>query len=360
MRQGQQQQQNRRGRGRGGRKGQSSLSRSFESSGPDVKIRGTAQHIAEKYMSLARDAIGSGDLVLGENYLQHAEHYNRIILAAQTTSSSPYDQANGNGQRVARPEGELLPGESYDGFDGDDDGDGDQPGDGQNGQMGGGQMERDQPRHHEPQGQREPSHQQRQRDNRNYEPREPRQFDNRSNENREPREPRGPREPRHFEPRQQAGQEQRGPDFRGESRGQEFREPRSFEPRHAERPEQQNRPERQERQERSDRPERVDLPRPINGNGEQPRTFEPPRPPTEAGDAQTPLVHGPLVPGPRGRRRRGRHENARPFPDQEGQIAGADQPSLLDQSPVTTPAEAPAAPQTSGAGDTGGSGEGQD
>ena len=80
MRQGQ---QNRRGRGRGGRKPQNPLARNYESNGPDVKIRGTAAHIAEKYMSLARDALASGDLVSAESYLQHAEHYNRIIMAAQ-------------------------------------------------------------------------------------------------------------------------------------------------------------------------------------------------------------------------------------------------------------------------------------
>ncbi len=49
-----------------------------------MKIRGTAAHIAEKYMSLARDALSSGDLVAAESYLQHAEHYNRIIMAAQS------------------------------------------------------------------------------------------------------------------------------------------------------------------------------------------------------------------------------------------------------------------------------------
>jgi len=59
------------------------MSRNYESSGPDVKIRGTAMHIAEKYSSLARDAMSSGDTVAAENYLQHAEHYNRIIMAAQ-------------------------------------------------------------------------------------------------------------------------------------------------------------------------------------------------------------------------------------------------------------------------------------
>ncbi len=85
MRQGQQ--QNRRGRGRsggGGRKPQNPLARNYESNGPDVKIRGTASHVAEKYMSLARDALASGDMIAAESYLQHAEHYNRIVMAAQT------------------------------------------------------------------------------------------------------------------------------------------------------------------------------------------------------------------------------------------------------------------------------------
>lgn len=89
MRQGQ---QNRRGRGRG-RKPQNPLSRSYESNGPDVKIRGTASHIAEKYMSLARDALASGDMVTGESYLQHAEHYNRIIMAAQAQAGPQGAQA---------------------------------------------------------------------------------------------------------------------------------------------------------------------------------------------------------------------------------------------------------------------------
>lgn len=80
-------QQNRRMRGRGNnnnnRKGPNPLTRNYESNGPDVKIRGNAQHIAEKYAALARDAQVSGDRVVAENYLQHAEHYTRIILAAQ-------------------------------------------------------------------------------------------------------------------------------------------------------------------------------------------------------------------------------------------------------------------------------------
>ncbi|MFP4537757.1 MAG: DUF4167 domain-containing protein [Dichotomicrobium sp.] len=99
MRQGQ---QNRRGRNRsGGRKPQSALSRNFESNGPNVKIRGTASHIAEKYMALARDALSSGDMIGAENYFQHAEHYNRIILAAQADKPNGAERhapGSGNGR----------------------------------------------------------------------------------------------------------------------------------------------------------------------------------------------------------------------------------------------------------------------
>lgn len=79
-------QQNRRMRGRGNRKGPNPLTRTYESNGPDVKIRGSAQQVADKYTSLARDAQSSGDRVMAENYLQHAEHYNRLIAAALAQS----------------------------------------------------------------------------------------------------------------------------------------------------------------------------------------------------------------------------------------------------------------------------------
>ncbi len=75
-------------RNRGGgnnnrRGGQNPMTRVFESNGPDIKIRGTASHVAEKYVQLARDARSSGDPVAAENYYQHAEHYFRLIAAAQ-------------------------------------------------------------------------------------------------------------------------------------------------------------------------------------------------------------------------------------------------------------------------------------
>ena len=86
-------QQNRRIRGRNNNnnnsRGPNPLSRNYESNGPDVKIRGNAQHIADKYTALARDAQAAGDRVMAENYLQHAEHYVRIILAAQAQMPQP-------------------------------------------------------------------------------------------------------------------------------------------------------------------------------------------------------------------------------------------------------------------------------
>lgn len=65
------------------RRGQNPMTRVFDSNGPDIKIRGTASHVAEKYVQLARDARSSGDPVAAENYYQHAEHYFRLIAAAQ-------------------------------------------------------------------------------------------------------------------------------------------------------------------------------------------------------------------------------------------------------------------------------------
>ena len=59
------------------------LTRVYESNGPDVKVRGNAQTIAEKYLQLGRDAQSSSDIVMAESYFQHAEHYLRIISAAQ-------------------------------------------------------------------------------------------------------------------------------------------------------------------------------------------------------------------------------------------------------------------------------------
>jgi hypothetical protein len=79
--------------------------RTFDSNGPEVKIRGSAAHVYEKYLQLARDANASGDRIAAENYLQHAEHYYRILAATQAQQQQqhpargqqPYYNGNGRG-----------------------------------------------------------------------------------------------------------------------------------------------------------------------------------------------------------------------------------------------------------------------
>src|SRR5262245_26665604 len=102
--------QNKRMRGRnnnhvhnnhGHRKSQNPMARVYESNGPEVKIRGNPAHIAEKYMQLARDAQTSGDPISAENYFQHAEHYFRLIAAAQ-------EQFRQNNPHLARQEPEVT------------------------------------------------------------------------------------------------------------------------------------------------------------------------------------------------------------------------------------------------------------
>jgi hypothetical protein len=70
----------------------------FDSSGPDLRIRGTAQQLFEKYLQLGRDATGSGDRVMAESYFQYAEHYFRILNAINLASQQQAGQGHQNGQ----------------------------------------------------------------------------------------------------------------------------------------------------------------------------------------------------------------------------------------------------------------------
>src|SRR5215475_959186 len=99
------------------RRGQNPMTRVYESNGPDIKIRGTASHIAEKYLQLARDARSSGDPVAAENYYQHAEHYFRLIAAAQEQfrANQPQQQQQPRGDDAMNEDGEDD-GESYSNF----------------------------------------------------------------------------------------------------------------------------------------------------------------------------------------------------------------------------------------------------
>jgi hypothetical protein len=119
-------QHNKRGRGRNNRRpgggggggnhnngGGNSANRVYESNGPDVKVRGTAQTVAEKYMQLGRDAQSSGDNVMAESYFQFSEHYFRVMAAAQ-----PVGQPT---TQLRRPEDEDFEEEGGDAADGEND-----------------------------------------------------------------------------------------------------------------------------------------------------------------------------------------------------------------------------------------------
>ncbi|MFC3125939.1 DUF4167 domain-containing protein [Pseudoroseomonas globiformis] len=68
----------------------------FDSNGPDMRLRGTAQQLFEKYLQLGRDATSGGDRVMAESYFQHAEHYFRILNAmAQAAQAQQPRRAQG-------------------------------------------------------------------------------------------------------------------------------------------------------------------------------------------------------------------------------------------------------------------------
>ncbi len=100
------------GGGGGNNGGGFNPNRTYDSSGPEVKIRGSASHVYEKYLQLARDANSGGDRIMAENYLQHAEHYYRI-MAATAAQQAQYQaqQAAQNPQNAqqhpqAQPQGQ--------------------------------------------------------------------------------------------------------------------------------------------------------------------------------------------------------------------------------------------------------------
>ncbi len=83
----------------------------MESNGPDVRIRGTAAHIAEKYSQLANDAQTAGDTVGAQSYWQFAEHYNRLVAVAQAAQQQARDEQQAareaRGERGERGETEA-------------------------------------------------------------------------------------------------------------------------------------------------------------------------------------------------------------------------------------------------------------
>jgi hypothetical protein len=89
----------------------------FDSNGPDIRIRGTAQQLFEKYLQLGRDATSGGDRVTAEAFFQHAEHYFRILNAMNQAQQ----QGQPNGQAPQQQQGNqrrnYQNGDSYQGND---------------------------------------------------------------------------------------------------------------------------------------------------------------------------------------------------------------------------------------------------
>lgn len=73
------------------------VNRVFDSSGPEGKVRGTPQQIIDKYLTLARDAQLGNDRVAAENFLQHSEHYARLLGEAQREIEAQRQQSGGGG-----------------------------------------------------------------------------------------------------------------------------------------------------------------------------------------------------------------------------------------------------------------------
>ena len=102
-----------RGRGRGGnrRSGPPTRNHTFDSNGPDIRIRGNAHQVHEKYMNLAREASTNGEVVLAEGYFQHAEHYYRI-LSAFTDDNNADSNRNRNQNNTNNQQNSALPTQS--------------------------------------------------------------------------------------------------------------------------------------------------------------------------------------------------------------------------------------------------------
>lgn len=103
MRHGTSHRRQRNNRPHGNRQGGQPRMQVFDSNGPDVRIRGTAHQVAEKYMTLAKDAAALGDRVLAEGYLQHAEHYQRIINRFESDVRASHNEAGADSGHAYDP-----------------------------------------------------------------------------------------------------------------------------------------------------------------------------------------------------------------------------------------------------------------
>ena len=102
---------NRRRNRNNGRRNNNQRTQVYDSNGPDVRIRGTAHQVAEKYLALAKDAVSAGDHTIAENYYQHAEHYIRIINEISGAQEASKIKGLNSGGPVADDEGNRVKGQ---------------------------------------------------------------------------------------------------------------------------------------------------------------------------------------------------------------------------------------------------------
>ncbi|WP_252508687.1 DUF4167 domain-containing protein [Magnetospira sp. QH-2] len=103
---------NKRPRTRNGKRHSGNKNHTYDSNGPEVRVRGTAHQVLEKYLSLARDASSVGDRISAEAYYQHAEHYYRIINAQAENSQNRQPRTPGGDRQMVDPipnEGDGAP-----------------------------------------------------------------------------------------------------------------------------------------------------------------------------------------------------------------------------------------------------------
>ncbi len=127
------------GGGGGGKRHMPMRNTTYDSNGPDIRVRGNAHQVLEKYLALARDASSQGDRIAAENYYQHAEHYFRTINSQnqnQQGGQNNQQRFNNNQQRPSTPADDhaLLSGDMQQSEDGEGEGEGEGEDEGQNGQ----------------------------------------------------------------------------------------------------------------------------------------------------------------------------------------------------------------------------------
>jgi hypothetical protein len=177
-----------------------------------VKVRGTAAHVAEKYMSLARDAQSAGDIVAAENYLQHAEHYNRIVMAAQAQYQQSQQPQYRDGPDEGYDDERPTNGRFRDRYEYNGDGGREEEGDEQPFEAGdeGGEERTYQPRPPRPDYRQQQSQQQRGPRPDRYDYRNQSGYDRGERDDRQQRSDRGERQERYDRPERGNGPEQEG------------------------------------------------------------------------------------------------------------------------------------------------------